>query len=217
MYCPPRRNTTGPSFVKRVDPALWPVMKRWVARVENWCHADCLSGLYSRLLEADPDAVLPELRRWNANEALWPRRVSIVSLIHYTGKNAVFLGPETVLPMIDNCVEDRRYYMQKAVGCVLREMRCAYPQEIRIYVEANLQRLPASSLNRVRKMGKTTLSTFRPTSISLLARRGKVVHFEWACPASDSPSILYLTSPIARSRTSMTRFDRSWTDKPEGI
>ena len=94
-------------------------MQRWVRRVENWCHSDCLSGLYSRLLEADPDSVLPVLRRWNANDALWPRRVSIVSLIHYTGKNAVFLGPDTVLPMIDNCVDDDRYYMQKAVGWVL--------------------------------------------------------------------------------------------------
>ena len=82
-----------PRVRKQVDPAYWPVMKRWIARVDNWCHSDGLSGTYSRLLEADPASVMPVLERWNKDEALWPRRVSIVSLIHYSGKNAVFLTP----------------------------------------------------------------------------------------------------------------------------
>ena len=158
-----------PIVRKGVDPRLWPVMQRWVRRVENWCHSDCLSGLYSRLLEADPDSVLPVLRRWNANAALWPRRVSIVSLIHYTGKNAVFLGPEAVLPMIDNCVDDDRYYMQRAVGWVLREMWRAYPEEIRAYVEGNLHRLPASAfsrtIERLDRAERAELRTLRTTAL----------------------------------------------------
>lgn len=137
-----------PILRKRVEPAYWPVMKHWVKRVENWCHSDVLSGLYSRLLEAHPAHVMPELRCWNAHPALWPRRVSLVSLIHYTGKNAVFLGPDVVLPMIDNCVHDDRYYMQKAVGWVLREMWRVYPDEIQAYVEATMDRMPSGAFSR---------------------------------------------------------------------
>ena len=32
-----------PIVRKRVDGAYWPVMKRWINRVDNWCHADVLS------------------------------------------------------------------------------------------------------------------------------------------------------------------------------
>ncbi len=138
----------GPIVRKRVDEAYWPVMKRWIDRVDNWCHSDGLSGTYSRLLEADPASVMPVLERWNKDEALWPRRVSIVSLIHYSGKNAVFLTPDEVLPMVDRCVEDRRQPMQKAVGWVLREMWRAYPGEIQTYLETNAARIAPSAFTR---------------------------------------------------------------------
>ena len=138
----------GPLVRKRVDDAYWPVMKRWIGRVDNWCHADGLSGTYSRLLEADPEAVMPVLERWNKDEALWPRRVSIVSLIHYTGKNAVFLTPDEVLPLVDRCAEDRRQPMQKAVGWVLREMWRAYPEEIEGYLRDNAGRIAPSAFTR---------------------------------------------------------------------
>ena len=137
-----------PIVRKRVDDTYWPVMKRWIDRIDNWCHADGLSGTYSRLLEADPGTVMPVLERWNMDESLWPRRVSIVSLIHYSGKNAVFLPPDEVLPMVDRCVEDRRQPMQKAVGWVLREMWRAYPEEIEGYLKANADRIAPSAYTR---------------------------------------------------------------------
>lgn len=144
----------GPILRKRVDEAYWPVMKRWIDRVDNWCHADGLSGIYSRLLEADHVTVMPVLKRWNQAEDLWPRRVSIVSLIHYTGKNAVFLAPDEVLPMVDRCVEDRRQPMQKAVGWVLREMWRAYPEEIEDYLTDNAGRIAPSAFTRaIERMG----------------------------------------------------------------
>ena len=119
---------------KRPDPMLWPVARGWVTRVENWCHADALGGLYSRLVEAFPEEVYPQLQAWNASEDLWPRRVSLVSLIHYSGKNAVFLPPDRVLPLVTNCLDDDRYYVQKAVGWVLREMARAYPAHVTTYI-----------------------------------------------------------------------------------
>lgn len=137
-----------PLVRRRVLPIYWPVMRRWVERVDNWAHSDALSWTYSRLLEADPGSVMPVLKRWNAGDDLWRRRGSIVSLIHYTGRNAVFLTPDEVLPMVDRCAEDRRQPIQKAVGWVLREMWRAYPAQIRAYLGANAGRLARGAFTR---------------------------------------------------------------------
>jgi 3-methyladenine DNA glycosylase AlkD len=126
-----------PIVRKRVRPEFWPVMRHWIARVDNWAHADELGGLYSWLLAAQEDEVYPQLVEWNRSGELWERRISIVSLIHYTGKNAVFLPPERVLPLVANCIDDHRYYMQQATGWVLREMGHVYPDEIAEFIEAN--------------------------------------------------------------------------------
>ena len=64
----------------------------------------------------------------------WLRRISIVSLIHYSGKNAVFMPLERVLPLVSTCLDDEREYVQKAVGWVLREMGAAHPEQVRAYV-----------------------------------------------------------------------------------
>lgn len=137
-----------PLVRRRVLPIYWPVMRHWITRVDNWAHADVLSWTYSRLLEADAASVMPQLQRWNTEDELWRKRVSIVSLIHYTGKNAVFLPPDVVLPMVDRCAEDTRPAMQKAVGWVLREMWRAYPAEVRAYLETNAGRLARSAYTR---------------------------------------------------------------------
>ncbi len=136
-----------PIVRRQATPDMWPVMRKWIARVENWAHSDVLSWTYSRLVEADRETVLPVLRCWNAGEDLWPKRVSIVSLIHY-GKNAVYLPPEVVLPMLDNCIEDRRHYMQRAVGWVLRDMWRAYPDEVGDYVLRVLPRIAPAAFTR---------------------------------------------------------------------
>ena len=133
---------------KVIHPELWPVVRHWSERIENWAHADGLGVLYSRILERQHDEVYPQLVRWNKGDALWPRRLSLVSLIHYTGKNAVFLPPDAVLPLVENCLDDTRPYIQKAVGWVLREMDRAYPLEIGDFIKENIKALSGTAFSR---------------------------------------------------------------------
>jgi 3-methyladenine DNA glycosylase AlkD len=114
---------------------LWEAASQWSARVDNWCHSDMLSALYSRLLAAFPGEVYPQLRTWNASEDEWLRRLSLTSLIHNTGKGAVFLPPEKVLPLVEPCVGDHRRYVQLAVGWVLRETATVYGDEVTSFLE----------------------------------------------------------------------------------
>ena len=80
---------------------------------------------------------------------LWLRRISIVSLIHYSGKNAVFLPLERALPLVAACLDDEREQVQKAVGWVLREPGNAYPNELRASLKNTQPRsAPSRSLAR---------------------------------------------------------------------
>lgn len=137
-----------PRAKKKVSPTLWPVVRDWTERVDNWCHADGLSGLYSWILASEPDAVYPQLEKWNRAEDQWRRRISLVSLIHYSGKNAVFVPPRRALPLITTCLRDESEYVQKAVGWVLREMGHVHPEEIRAFIDEHGTAMSPVALRR---------------------------------------------------------------------
>jgi 3-methyladenine DNA glycosylase AlkD len=138
----------APLVRKSVSPTLWPVVRGWNERVDNWCHSDGLSAIYSWILAREFALVYPQMEAWNRSESEWLRRLSMVSLIHYSGKHAFFLPPEKVLPLISNCLADDRHYVQTAVGWVLREMGHAYPVESTRYLEAQAARLSATAFAR---------------------------------------------------------------------
>ncbi len=77
----------------------------------------------------------------------WLRRISLVSLIHYSGKNAVYLPLKKVLPLVSNCLNDERYYVQTAVGWVLREMGNIYPKEIMKYLETHAKKMSSTAFS----------------------------------------------------------------------
>ncbi len=138
----------APRVKKKVSPSLWQVVRQWSERIDNWCHSDGLSAIYSRILESYPAEVYPQLISWNHSESEWLRRISLVSLIHYSGKNAVFLPPKKVLPLVSNCLGDERHHVQTAVGWVLREMGHVYQKEIMKYLENHAGKMNASAFSR---------------------------------------------------------------------
>jgi 3-methyladenine DNA glycosylase AlkD len=138
----------APQVRKRVPPTLWPLVRRWPARVDNWCHCDGLASLYSWILASDPDLVYPQLEVWNRAEEQWLRRISLVSLIHYSGKNAAFVPLDRVLPLITTCLKDEREHVQKAVGWVLREMGHAHPKAVATYIEKHSATISPVALRR---------------------------------------------------------------------
>lgn len=138
----------APIVRKRVNPGLWPVVRQWSNRVDNWCHSDGLSAIYSWILESHPAEIYPQLVSWNHAEDEWRRRISLVSLIHYSGKNAVFLPLKKVLPLVSNCLDDHRYYVQTAVGWVLREMGRVYAGEVTKFLETHAARMRTPAFSR---------------------------------------------------------------------
>jgi 3-methyladenine DNA glycosylase AlkD len=138
----------APLVKKQADPDLWPVMCEWIDRVDNWCHSDGLSAIYSWMLAGNPVDVYPLIGLWNQAQGEWKRRASLVSLIHYTGKNAVFMPLDKVLPLVTNCLDDDRFYVQTAVGWVLREMGNVHRSQINQYLKTHAQKMSAPAFSR---------------------------------------------------------------------
>lgn len=65
----------APLVRKRVNsdlwPDLWPVVRLWSVHVDNWCHSDGLSAIYSRLLEHNVTEIYPQIVSWNQAEGEW--------------------------------------------------------------------------------------------------------------------------------------------------
>lgn len=153
---------------RKISPATWPTLSTWSKHIENWAHSDSLASIYSYLLAQNFDEVYKVLQEWNKAENQWLRRLSMVSLIHYSGKKAVFLPLDKVLPMLENCLDDERPYVQKAIGWVLREANYVYHTEISAFIEQHLADLRGIAF------GAAT-ERFSATERSILIERRKVL------------------------------------------
>lgn len=131
------------------EPAdFWPVVSRWIERVDNWAHADDLARVYSRVLEADAEAVYPTLLDWSHRDDLWHRRIAMVSLIRYSGKNVNFMPTDAVLTVVANCIDDHRSHVSKAAGWVLRETMKADEPAVRAFVDSHQAVMPLAARRR---------------------------------------------------------------------
>lgn len=159
-----------PIIRKEVMPGWWPLLRTWINRVENWAHADDLSGIYARFFAADQEGLLPQIRSWIASDELWTRRVGLVSTIRYTGKNAIFLPAELAFRLVEPTLDDHRYYIQKGTGWVLRELQQAYPTEFVAFLNTHLHRIGASALTRaIEKLPRENRRSWRAKKQTALA------------------------------------------------
>lgn len=119
----------------------WQHLKTWVGKIDNWAHSDGLSGLYSYLLEVKPSMVLPQMKKWNKSKNPWERRQSAVGLVHYHRKRKEVLPYTTLIPFVENLLDDKDYFVQKGVGWALREIDNIYHKETFAFLKKNYARI----------------------------------------------------------------------------
>lgn len=113
----------------------------WINHVDNWAHSDGLSKYLTRLLEnkSTQKEMLSLIKKWNSSGNLWERRQSLITLYYYarTKKEHVDfdLTQQLILPLLN----DKEYYVQKAVGWALRESYNVYPKLTYTFVENNIK------------------------------------------------------------------------------
>ncbi|MEI8027967.1 MAG: DNA alkylation repair protein [Pseudomonadota bacterium] len=125
----------------------WPILKKMSGKVDNWAHADGLSGIYAHILEDDSKNVLPVFEKWNQSKKPWLRRLSIVSLFYYSSHRERYLPVKKVLSLVKTQLQFDHYYVQKGVGWVLRESYNVYPKETFAFISEHIHILSAHAFS----------------------------------------------------------------------
>lgn len=95
--------------------------------------------------------ISPLLRNWSRSDDLWKRRTSIISQV--SSQEETNLG--LLYHCIENNLDDREFFIRKAIGWALRAYAWTNPAEVRRYVAANESRLsPLSRREALKNVGQ---------------------------------------------------------------
>ncbi len=125
-----------------------PKIFRWSTSVENWCHCDGLGSFIAKLNDRHFEEVFPRILTLSQSTSFWDQRLSLVSMVHYTGKSAPYCNPESVLEVVENTCNSREKYVQLAIGWVLREYRTAYRELIDSFIAEHHETLSPAAVKR---------------------------------------------------------------------
>ena len=143
----------------------WEILKHWQDHVDDWSFCDSLSKIYTKHLEVFQKEVYAQLKRWNKDKDPWKRRQSIVSLLYYSRTKKTHLPYHEIIPLIDNLLHDKEYYVQKGVGWSLRELYNVYPGKTFAYLKKNIKSISAiafyAATEKLTKKEKDLLKSLR--------------------------------------------------------
>lgn len=119
------------------DEQTWILIQSWVPQFDSWAIADhaCMAG--HRRLMANPTRV-DEVEPWTTSPHLWTRRAALVITLPW----ARLLHPkpddiavrERVLGWAAHYVDDREWFIQKAVAWWLRDLSKHDPDRVRAFL-----------------------------------------------------------------------------------
>jgi 3-methyladenine DNA glycosylase AlkD len=104
-----------------------------------WAHVDWLAtDPISDVVGRDPGA-LPILRRWAKDPSFWVRRTAILAQLRQMmrGGGDFALFTEITTPLL----EEKEFFVRKAIGWALRALSKKRPDLVRAYVEAHGDRM----------------------------------------------------------------------------
>jgi len=124
----------------RPDDGAWALIESWVPEFDSWAIADhaCMAG--QRRLLADPDR-LDAVESWTRSPHMWSRRAALVITLPWTkqrhAKARDLARRERILGWAAGYVQDRDWFIQKAVAWWLRDLSKRDPDRVRAFLEAH--------------------------------------------------------------------------------
>ncbi|NHX27335.1 DNA alkylation repair protein, partial [Escherichia coli] len=128
----------------RPDDAVWDLTTRWVPDFDSWAIAEhaCMAG-QKRLL-ADT-ARVDQVADWTTSDHLWTRRAALVITLPWAKMNnpkpADLAIRERVLGWAAAYVDDRQWFIQKAVAWWLRDLSKHDADRVRAFIAAHGDRM----------------------------------------------------------------------------
>jgi 3-methyladenine DNA glycosylase AlkD len=107
-----------------------------VGKCNTWALVDPLSGPAGRLVDLGLPDVGPFLDSWSTHENFWLRRFSLLVLMRNLRENenewARFVG------YADSMIEEKEFFVRKAIGWVLRDQSRIRPEAVAEYVRRQM-------------------------------------------------------------------------------
>ena len=126
------------------------LLERLIVEGAWWDYVDNLARQVGALVRRDP-SIASEMRAWSRDESLWKRRVSIICQLGRKGDTDLALLYDCIEPNLD----DREFFVRKAIGWALRDYAWQDPREVDRYVREHADRLsPLSQREATRNLAR---------------------------------------------------------------
>ena len=125
-----------------------------------WDFVDVIASHHlSAILTSEPTVMRRTMLRWSRDENMWKRRSAILCQLPFKSKTDLALLYACIEPSID----DREFFLRKAIGWALREYAKTDSAEVARWVDANRARLsPLSVREALKNVGKARGATSSP-------------------------------------------------------
>jgi 3-methyladenine DNA glycosylase AlkD len=123
---------------RRLDAADLPLIERLARESKTWALLDYLAvDVIGPIVEADLGALRVELDRWSSDADFWVRRASLLAELRPIRHGAPM---DRFLPRADRMLEEREFFIRKAIGWVLREAGRRRPDEVAAWLAPRTHR-----------------------------------------------------------------------------
>ncbi len=121
-----------------------PRFERWLREARTWAHVDHISvRLIGGMLQREPE-IAKSLDRWARDEDFWIRRAAMLTLLLElrtgSGDWQRFAG------YADSMLEEREFFIRKAIGWILREVSKKRPELTYRFVRERIDRISGLTL-----------------------------------------------------------------------
>jgi len=129
-------DTMGSRSLEQLEP--------FVRQSGTWALVDGLAGdVAARIVLRHPDDPVVDavLRRWGADEDFWVRRSALLAHLHTLGRRGQFVGWDRFSGLADSMLDEREFFIRKAIGWVLREAGKRRPALVVEFVQPRIARI----------------------------------------------------------------------------
>ena len=126
-----------------------PLLQRLTRESRTWALVDPLAtDVIGPIRQAEPTVVVPILDRWATDSDFWVRRASLLAELRGLRAGGP-LGP--FLARADGMLEEREFFIRKAIGWVLREAGRRQPNEVAAWLAPRTARASGVTMREATK------------------------------------------------------------------
>ncbi|QQA44175.1 DNA alkylation repair protein [Pelagovum pacificum] len=122
------------------DSAAWALVSGWRHEFDAWAIADHAAIAGQKRLVADPSR-LDEVEDWTRSENMWVRRAALTYTLPWTKQNnpkpEELVARDRILGWAAGYVDDRDWFIQKAIAWWLRDLARHDPARTRAFLDAH--------------------------------------------------------------------------------